>query len=101
MACRITGRSAKQLLAMAFDGETRAIDIIIAEENLGLEILPWEKYLILANDLIRDNEKMVQQIKDKGQHGKLNWFVGQMMRKGGGKVEASKAEAILKEILEL
>ncbi len=86
---------------MAFDGETRAIDIIIAEENLGLEILPWEKYLILANDLIRDNEKMVQQIKDKGQHGKLNWFVGQMMRKGGGKVEASKAEAILKEILEL
>lgn len=98
---RIIGRTAKQLLVTAFDGDPRDIDTIISEENLALEALPREKYLELAQELIRDNDKMVQQIKVKGHHKKLNWFVGQMMRKGEGKIEASKAEAILKEILRL
>lgn len=97
----ITGRTAKQLLVTAFDGDSRDINTIISEENLALEALPREKYLELAQDLILENETMVQQIKVKGHHKKLNWFVGQMMRKGKGKIEASKAEAILKEILSL
>lgn len=95
----ITGRTAKQLLVTAFDGDSRDINTIISEENLALEALPREKYLELAQELIRENDKMAQQIKVKGHHKKLNWFVGQMMRKGEGKIEASKAEAILKEIL--
>lgn len=98
---RITGRTAKQLLVMTFDGDSRDINTIIAEENLALEALPREKYLKLAQELIRENEKMVHHIKVKGHHKKVNWFVGQMMRKGEGKIEASKAEAILKEILGL
>lgn len=97
----ITGRTAKQLLITAFDGDCRDINTIITEENLALEALPPEKYLELAQKLIRDNEKMVKQIKAKGHHKKLNWFVGQMMRQGEGKIEASKAEATLKEILGL
>lgn len=101
MKSRITGTTAKRLLHMAFKGESRDIDAIIEEERMGLETLPREDYLNLAQDLIKQNDKMVQQIKFKGQHGKLNWFVGQMMRKGGSKVEASKAEATLKEVLGL
>lgn len=98
---RITGRTAKQLLVTTFDGDSRDINTIIAEENLTLEALPREKYLELAQELIKENEKMVQQIKMKGHHKKINWFVGQMMRQGEGKIEASRAEAILKEILGL
>ena len=98
---RITGSVAKQLLIMAFEGESRDIDTIIDEEKMWLEVLPREEYLTLAQDLIKENEKMAQQIRVKGQHGKINWLLGQMMRKGGGKLEASKAEAILREVLGL
>lgn len=98
---RITGSTAKQLLIMAFDGESRDIETVIEDENLWLEVLPREEYLTLAQGLIKDNEKMVQQITVKGQHGKINWLLGQMMRKGEGKLEASKAEAILREVLGL
>lgn len=98
---RITGSTAKHLLIMAFDGEPRTIDTVIDDEKMWLEVLPREKYLTLAQDLIAENEKMIQQITIKGQHGKFNWLLGQMMRNGKGKLEASKAEAILREVLGL
>lgn len=98
---RITGSTAKQLLIMAFEGEPRNLDTVIEDQNMWLKVLPREEYLTLAQDLIAENEKMVQQITIKGQHGKFNWLLGQMMRKGGGKLEASKAEAILREVLGL
>lgn len=96
---RITGSTAKQLLIMAFDGEPRDIDTVIEDEKMWLEVLSREVYLTLAQDLVRGNAKMVQQITVKGQHGKINWLLGQMMRKGEGKLEASKAEAVLREVL--
>lgn len=96
---RITGSTAKQLLIMAFNGESRDIDTVIQAENMGLKVLPREVYLKLAQDLISENGKMVQQITVQGQHGKINWLVGQMMRKGEGKLEAFKAESILREVL--
>lgn len=98
---RITWSTAKQLLIMAFDGESRDIGTVVEDENLWLEVLPREEYLTLAQDLIKDNQKMVEQITVKGQHGKINWLLGQMMRKGEGKLEAFKAEAILREVLGL
>lgn len=98
---RITGRSAKQLLAMIFDGEPRDIEAIIREENMELRHLSREEYILLAQELIRKHTEVVQQIKTKRHGGKVKWFVGQMMRNGNGTVEASKAEAILKELLGL
>lgn len=100
-ADRITGRTAKQLLTMVFDNEPRDINTIIKAENLELVRLPREKYVALAQGLIEENSGMVQQIMQKGQMGKLKWFVGQMMRKGEGKVEGPRAEAILRELLGL
>lgn len=100
IALRITGRTAKQLLTMAFDGEPRDINTIIKAEKLELVPLPREEYLALGQRLIDENGEMVQQIKQKGQVGKLKWFVGQMVRKGNGKVEGARAEAILRELLE-
>lgn len=96
---RITGTTAKRLLAMAFNGDRRDINTIIHEENLALQHLSREEYLAMARSLIDENNDKVKQIQQKGQMGKLKWFVGQMMRQGEGKVEAIKAEAILKELL--
>ena len=96
---RITGTTAKRLLAMAFDGDRRDINSIIHEENLALRHLSRDEYLAMAQSLVDENNDKVKQIQQKGQMGKLKWFVGQMMRQGEGKVEAVKAEAILKELL--
>ena len=98
---RITGTTAKQLLAMVFDGDERAIDIIIREEKLNLDRLSREEYILMAQTLILENGDKVHQIQQKRQMGKLKWFVGEMMKQGKGNVEASKAEAILKELLGL
>ena len=96
---RITGTTAKHLLAMAFNGDRRDINTIIDEDNLALQHLSRDEYLVMAQSLINENNDKVKQIQQKGQMGKLKWFVGQMMRQGEGKVEAIKAEAILKELL--
>ncbi|MCJ1439456.1 hypothetical protein MMC27_008850 [Xylographa pallens] len=98
---RITGRTAKQLLSLVFDGETRNVDAIITEENLRLEALSPEEYDVLAQKLLSENPDMVAKIQAKGQVGKLQFFVGQMMRMGRGKMEARKAEGVLRRLLKL
>lgn len=60
-----------------------------------------EEYLTMARTLLAENCERVQLIQQKRQLGKLQWFVGQMMRQGKGKAEATKAEAVLKELLDL
>lgn len=98
---RITGQTAKLLLRRAFDGEYRDINVIIRDENLTLQPLSRREYETLARQLIVENDKMAEQIIVKGQRGKLHWFVGQMMRRGDGNMEASVAEAVLKDVLGL
>ncbi|KAL4795531.1 Glutamyl-tRNA amidotransferase subunit B, mitochondrial [Aspergillus venezuelensis] len=97
---QITGATAKQVLAMVFDGDKRPIPQLLEEENLILRPLSREEYIALAQAAIESNPQMVEQIRDKNQLGKLGWFVGQMMRMGEkGRVEAHKADAILREII--
>lgn len=98
---RITGRTAKQLLAKKFYGDARDIESVIKEEDLGLEHLSEEAYMSMARELLDGHPAMVLQIKEKGQIGKLGFFMGQMMRKGEGKVVAQRAEATLKKLLGL
>lgn len=98
---RITGRTAKQLLAKKFHGDARDIETIIRNENLELVHLSEEEYVSMARQLLDGHPVMVAQIKDKGQIGKLGFFMGQMMRKGEGKVVAQRAEATLKKLLGL
>ncbi len=99
---KITGRTAKQLLTMKFEGDERDVDDIVDEEGLWLVPMQKEEYIALAQRLLDDNDDIVQHIKKKGRMGPLQWFVGRMMREGEeGRVEAEKAEAALKEILGL
>lgn len=97
----ITGRTAKQLLAKIFHGDKRDVEAIISDENLRLVHLSQDEYVAMARELLDSNPVMVAQIKEKGQTGKLGFFMGQMMRKGEGKVVAPKAEATLKDLLGL
>ena len=83
LANEITGRTAKQLLTTIFNGDERDVDAIIEQENLRLVPLSALQYMQMAEELISENKAMVMQIQ-KGQVGKLQWFVGQMMRKGRG-----------------
>ena len=97
---RITGPTAKQVLAMVFEGDRRPIPQLVEEENLVLRPLSREEYIALAEAAIGLNPGMVEQIREKQQLGKFGWFVGQMMRMGEkGRVEAPKADAILREMI--
>ncbi|KAL6721028.1 hypothetical protein ACLMJK_000128 [Lecanora helva] len=98
---RVTGSTAKRLITMVYEGDERSIDTMIMEDNLEFQALPQADYLTMAQSLINENQTKVKQIQEKKQLGKLHFFVGQMMRQGEGKIEASKAEAVLKELLGL
>ncbi len=96
---RITGTTAKRLLATIFDGDTRAVNTIIKQDNLSLQLLSRDEYLAMAQDILDEHPKRVKQIQQEKQYGKIQFFVGQMMRRGEGKVEAGKATNVLTELL--
>jgi aspartyl-tRNA(Asn)/glutamyl-tRNA(Gln) amidotransferase subunit B len=97
---RITGATAKQVLAMVFEGDRRPVLQLLEEENLILRPLSRKEYIALAEAAMKQNPQMVEQIRKKKQIGKLGWFVGQMMRMGEkGRVEAKKADTILRELI--
>lgn len=97
----ITGSTAKRLLAMLFDGDKRDVNTIIEQDDLSLQRLSQEEYILMAQALLDQDPKKVEQIQKGKQLGKLKYFVGQMMRQGSGRVEAQKAEAALVELLDL
>lgn len=96
---RITGTIAKDLLVKTFKGDPRDINTVIVEEDLGFQSLPRKFYEKMARKLIKEKPELVQQIQKNGKLGKIQWFVGQMMRRAQGKMEPRRAEAILKELL--
>ncbi|QSS64816.1 mitochondrial cytochrome c oxidase assembly factor [Histoplasma capsulatum] len=92
--------SAKSLLAMVFDGDKRSISQIVEDKNLLFQSLSRHEYIALAEEVMRQNPKMVGEIREKGQLGKMGWFVGQIKRIGDpNRVEAQKAEEILRELI--
>lgn len=97
----ITGTTAKQILTMIFDGDVRGVETIINQENLQLQPLARKEYLAMAKSILCEYPEKVAQIRQDKQYGKIQFFVGQMMRAGQGKVEAEKAKAILRELLHL
>ncbi|EEH39781.2 aspartyl/glutamyl-tRNA(Asn/Gln) amidotransferase subunit B [Paracoccidioides lutzii Pb01] len=97
---KITGSTAKSLFAMVFDGDKRSIGQIVEDENLLLQSLSREEYIALAEEVMRQNPKMVMEICEKRQLGKIGWLVGQIKRIGDrNRVEAQKAEEILRELI--
>jgi len=51
-----------------------------------------------AEAIVAENPKEVESYKS-GKVGLIGWFVGQLMKKMGGKADAPKARAIFEELL--
>lgn len=98
---QISTRSAKRLLEIVFNGDSRDVDTIVQEEDMIIKDVPEEQYLDVARRLIQSNAAMVEAIKKKGQHGKVMWFVGQMLREMGQNAQAEKAKEIICHLLEV
>ena len=86
---------------MVFNGDNRDVKKIIEQDDLSLQRMSQDEYVTMAQAVLSEDSKIVEQIQQGKQLGKLKFFVGQMMRQGAGKVEAQKAEAVLKELLGL
>jgi aspartyl-tRNA(Asn)/glutamyl-tRNA(Gln) amidotransferase subunit B len=96
----ITGSSAKQVLRLVFNGDGREIGAIIRESGFVYSPLSKDEYTKLAETVIQQHGDKVQQIREKGQMGKLMFLVGQMMRAGEeGRVEAKTAESVLRRLI--
>jgi aspartyl-tRNA(Asn)/glutamyl-tRNA(Gln) amidotransferase subunit B len=103
---KITNSSAKQLLQLVFEGDTRIVKSIAEEDGMLVQDIDHSTYIAAARSLVQGNAEMVKVIKEKGQKGKVMWFVGQMMREmgqkhGKGSVNAEKAKAAVLEVLEV
>ena len=99
---QITGRTAKLLLVMKFEGDVRSVEQIIADEDMLLRPLSREEYVAMAEALLEEKADVVKDIIEKKRHQKVKWFVGQMMARGAeGTVEPATAEAVLRELLSL
>ncbi|WPH04317.1 Hypothetical protein R9X50_00720600 [Acrodontium crateriforme] len=102
----VTARAAKQLLGMLQDddirttSETFSVEQLIDEHGLRLRPLTDKGYLELAQAIVEANPDMVAAVRDKGQKGKVMWFVGQMVRQGEeGTVEPEKARKVVEGLL--
>lgn len=95
---KITNNSAKKLLWILFEDNTRDIETTIQHENMIVQDIGDHVYAALAQELTESNPDMVKAIKEKGQKGKIMWFVGQMMKEmsktsGGGGASPEKSKA--------
>lgn len=97
---KITGTSAKRLLAILFEGSNESIESIVEEENFAVKQLTDLQYREMAESVIQQNSSQVTAIK-KGQLGKIKFLVGQIMRLSSGTAEASRAESAIREVLDL
>lgn len=102
---QITARVAKQLLASLVESDgsdQRTVAQRIDEDNLRLRPLSEEGYAELARTIIDESPEQASAVKDKGQKGKVMWFVGQMVRRGEeGTVEPQKAQEVIEKLLDL
>lgn len=91
-------------MATIFAGDARSVPMIAKDEKMIVQDIPEHLYTQTAETLVKDNPEIVKAIKEKGQQGKIMWFVGQMMKNmskqtGGGGVKPELAkEAVMKAL---
>ncbi|KAK0835955.1 hypothetical protein LTR91_012996 [Friedmanniomyces endolithicus] len=102
---QITTRVAKQLLADLLQqapapAARPSVEQLIDTGNLRLRPLSEEEYENLACRIMDESPDMVKAVREKGQKGKVMWFVGQMVRQGEeGTVEPEKAKATIERLM--
>ncbi|TVY43155.1 Glutamyl-tRNA(Gln) amidotransferase subunit B, mitochondrial [Lachnellula occidentalis] len=96
---KITGKSAKKVLSELFSsGGSKSTDNLIDEAGLWFVPLSDAEYEELAKSIL--DTRVVEQIL-AGKDGKINFLVGQMMRKDGdGRVDPQQAAVVLRKLIE-
>lgn len=99
---KITGRTAKKVLSQLYDsglrGEGDTVGHIIERQGLWFSPLSDEEYEELARSVL--DMKIVEEIL-AGKEGKINFLVGQMMRKDSeGRVDALTARTVMLKVIE-
>ncbi|TID22000.1 Glutamyl-tRNA amidotransferase subunit B [Venturia nashicola] len=101
---KISHDSGKKIMAMVFAGDERRVGIIAKENKMMVQNISGDIYTQTAEALVRENPEIAKAIQEKGQMGKIMWFVGQMMKtmskqtgEGGVKPDLAK-EAIMKAL---
>jgi aspartyl-tRNA(Asn)/glutamyl-tRNA(Gln) amidotransferase subunit B len=99
---KITGRTAKRVLSQLYEsglqGEDDTVGRIIERQGLWFSPLSDEEYEELARSVL--DMKTVEEIL-AGKEGKINFLVGQMMRKDSeGRVDAVTARTVMLKVIE-
>ncbi|KAK5192541.1 hypothetical protein LTR99_009705 [Exophiala xenobiotica] len=96
----ITGASAKLILRLIFDGDSRRVSEIIRQEKLMYVGMSPETYETIAKDIMQNHPQEVKDIVEKGKIGKLKFLMGQMMRHPRrSEMSAPEAEKALRRLL--
>jgi aspartyl-tRNA(Asn)/glutamyl-tRNA(Gln) amidotransferase subunit B len=95
-ARQITANTGKDLLQRVEDTGRRPGDIVAAE---GLaQVSDAEEIQSLARKVLAESGEQVTAYR-AGKATLIGWFVGQIMRKSGGKADPQKAREVLEELL--
>jgi aspartyl-tRNA(Asn)/glutamyl-tRNA(Gln) amidotransferase subunit B len=95
----VSGKNAKRLLSIVFEGEDKDVETIIEREDLRIQHLSDEEYHDMAMATIKEFPNMAQKVRN-GQQGKLQWLVGQMIKRSGGRVDAQRAAGALAPLVQ-
>lgn len=98
LSSKINGQAAKTLLGLVFDRDNRDIGELIIEHDLAKEIVEEDVYVTMAKELLEQYPNKAKEIRD-GKVGKLQWFIGQMMRQSQGKIDPKRAAETLRNVL--
>jgi aspartyl-tRNA(Asn)/glutamyl-tRNA(Gln) amidotransferase subunit B len=98
---RITDKGGVQVLRMMLDQaiQHEAVESpVLLVERLGLGKTAGDEFIPLAREVIATNPAAVQDYK-QGKKGALNFLVGQMMKKTGGRADPRDLGAILESLI--
>jgi aspartyl-tRNA(Asn)/glutamyl-tRNA(Gln) amidotransferase subunit B len=104
---QITGKTAKRLLSSLFENETNgmreSVKEMIDEGGLWFTPLSEEKYEELARSVVDAHPQIAEEasVRDKKGKGRLNFLVGQMMRKDDeGRMDPQRATKAIEQIID-
>ncbi len=93
----ISGKIAKDVFALMFDGEETGDPAEIVEKRGLKQVTDTGAIEKVVDDIIAANPKQVEQVKEKPKT--MGWFVGQVMKEMQGKANPQAVNEILKKKL--
>jgi aspartyl-tRNA(Asn)/glutamyl-tRNA(Gln) amidotransferase subunit B len=104
---QITGKTAKKLLPVLFENETKgvmkSVKDMIDEGGLWFIPLSDEQYEEIARSVVEAHPQQVEEVLGGGKKGKgkLNFLLGQMMRRDEeGRMDPQRATKVIEEVIE-